>query len=105
MDFRDASTLVLALGALLLAVLALSVYPVLRVIQWQRLTQRLDSEGSVAHDTGGREFSLPHTKSNTDSVLCSVRERQQFWIEARDRARAAKDDQAAGDAQRLIDEY
>jgi hypothetical protein len=105
MDFRDASTLVLALGALLLAVLALSVYPVLRVFHWQRLTQWLDSEGGVAHDIGERGFSVPHTKSNTDLVLRSIRARQEFWTELRDRARLAKNDQAAGEAQRLIDEY
>jgi hypothetical protein len=105
MDFREASTLVLALGALLLAVLALSIYPMLRVFRWQRLTQWLDSEGGVARDTGERGFSLPHTKSNTDLVLRSIRARQEFWIEVRDRARLAKNDQAAGDAQRLIDEY
>src|SRR4051812_7297490 len=105
MDLRDASTLVLALGALLLAVLALSVYPVLRVIQWQRLTQWLDSETDVAQETGEMGSSLPHTQSNTDLVLRSIRARQEFWIEVRDRARLAKNDQAAGDAQRLIDEY
>ena len=40
-----------------------------------------------------------------DAVLSAVRARQQFWIEERERARAAHDDQAAGDAQRLIHEY
>ncbi|MDB5924886.1 MAG: hypothetical protein JWN13_3822 [Betaproteobacteria bacterium] len=52
-----------------------------------------------------RGLSLPHTKSNTDLVLRSIRARQKFWIDERDRARTAKNDQAAGDAQRLIDEY
>jgi hypothetical protein len=85
--------------------LALSVYPVLRVFQWQRLTQWLESTGGVAHDTGETGFSLPHTKSNTDLVLRTIRARQEFWTELRDRARLAKNDQAAGEAQRLIDEY
>lgn len=44
-------------------------------------------------------------KENNAIVLRSVRARQQFWIEERDRARLSNNDQAAGDAQRLIDEY
>lgn len=40
-----------------------------------------------------------------DAVLSAVRARQQFWIEERERARAGHNDQAAGDAQRLIHEY
>jgi hypothetical protein len=50
------------------------------------------------------EFVVTDTR-NTQIVLRSVRARQQFWIEERDRARAADNDHAAGDAQRLIDEY
>jgi hypothetical protein len=44
-------------------------------------------------------------KENNAIVLRSVRARQQFWIEERDRARLSNNDYAAGDAQRLIDEY
>jgi len=40
-----------------------------------------------------------------DNVLRCVRGRQQFWVEQRQRARAAKNDCGAGEAQRLIDEY
>jgi hypothetical protein len=49
---------------------------------------------------------LTYTNSrDSDLVLRSIRARQKFWIEERNRARLAKNDQAAGDAQRLIDEY
>src|SRR5690242_13438836 len=43
--------------------------------------------------------------TTTDAVLRAVYARQQFWIEERDRARSAHNDQVAGDAQRLVDEY
>jgi hypothetical protein len=51
-----------------------------------------------------RRDVVTYTKS-TEFVLRSVRARQQFWMEERDRARITHNDQAAGDAQRLIDEY
>ena len=47
---------------------------------------------------------MTYTKS-TEFVLRSVRARQQFWKEERERARSSHNDRAAGDAQRLIDEY
>jgi hypothetical protein len=47
---------------------------------------------------------MTHTE-NTNIVLPSLQARQSFWIEKRDRARLAKNNQAAGDAQTLIDEY
>ncbi|MGZ5161557.1 MAG: hypothetical protein ACXWIS_09095 [Burkholderiales bacterium] len=53
-----------------------------------------EAEGSVVID-----------KESNAIVLRSVRARQQFWIEERDRARLSNNDHAAGDAQRLIDEY
>jgi len=51
-----------------------------------------------------QEFWMTHTES-TNIVLRSVQSRQSFWIEERDRARAAKNTPAAGKAQTLIDEY
>lgn len=41
----------------------------------------------------------------SDLVLRSAKARQQYWIEERDRARAAGNDEAAGNARRFIDEY
>jgi hypothetical protein len=47
---------------------------------------------------------LTHTES-ASIVLRSIQARQKFWIEERDRARWAKNDRAAAEAQRFIDEY
>ena len=48
---------------------------------------------------------MSESKESADVVLRSVGARRQFWIDERDRARKSKNDHAAGEAQRLIDEY